>query len=505
MTTLRVDAAAAALPEVEVVGAAAGEIVSLVFDSRSVVPGSLFAAIPGTVVDGHRFVPEAIRAGAVAVVLERRPQAPPPDGVTYLVVPDARRALARLASRFQGEPSAQMAICGITGTNGKTTITYLVESILRAAGREAGVLSTTGIRFAGNELETAHTTPEGTDLHRLLAEMLRAGIDTVVLELSSHGLEQGRAVGLQLDVGVFTNLSRDNLDFHGDMERYFAAKTRLVTELLQDSPKAVRRLVVNVDDPRGPVLARSWPHTLRASCSGDAQAELRVVAAEFDLDGIRARLETPAGEAELASPLLGRFNLTNIVLAAGAALALDMPLRAIEDGVGTLRRVPGRLEPVDLTTTSLGERLHPRVVVDYAHTPDALTHVLGALRPLVGGRIWTVFGCGGDRDQGKRPMMGRAAAAGSDRLVVTSDNPRGEDPAAIIAEILPGVAEIGTAHEVEPDRRAAIFAAVEAASDEDLVLIAGKGHEREQVVGARRLPFSDRKVALEALRAREGR
>ncbi len=505
MTTLDIGSAAAVLPEVRVVGAGDGAIVSLVHDSRAVVPGSLFAAIPGTVVDGHRFVPDALRAGAVAVLLERLPGEPPPPGVTYLQVPDARRALARLASRFHGEPSAAMAVCGITGTNGKTTITYVLEAILRAAGREAGVIGTTGIRYAGNDLGTTHTTPEGTDLHRTLGEMARAGVDAVVLELSSHGLEQGRAAGLQLDVAVFTNLSRDHLDFHGDMERYFAAKRRIVTELLEDSPKADRRLVVNVDDPRGPELAGRWPDTLRVSVAGDAGADLRVLDAEFDLDGFRARLESPDGPLALASPLLGAFNLSNVALAAAAAQALGLPRAAIEDGVAALRRVPGRLEPVDLSATSLGERIHPRVVVDYAHTPDALAHVLGALRPLVPGALWTVFGCGGDRDRGKRPLMGRAAAEGSDRLVVTSDNPRGEDPDAIIAEILPGIAAVGTPHRIEPDRRAAIFTAIASAGDDDLVLVAGKGHEREQVIGTRRLPFSDRRVAREALRAREER
>ena len=498
---LTVAAAAALLDDVRLLGAGEGTIVSLTCDSRDVVPGSLFAAIDGSVTDGHRFIDAAVEAGAGTVLVQRLPENLP-DGVSVMVVPDSRRALARLAAAYHGEPSLSMALAGITATIGKTTITYLLESMLRRTGNAAGAIGTTGVRIGGRVRQTSHTTPDGPELQQALAEMRNAGVEVVVMEVSSHALEQGRAVGCHLDVAAFTNLTRDHLDYHGDMESYFEAKSRVVTELLERSAKPRKRLVINADDPWADRFADLWPHVIRVSADADSDADIRPAGLSFDLDGIRGALTTPRGELTVRSALVGSFNAVNVALSVGIAEAMDLPQQAVEKGIRALRRIPGRLEPVRLPVDQGGPADLPRVFVDYAHTSDALERVLDALRPLVPGELITVFGCGGDRDRGKRPMMGQAAAAGSDRVVVTSDNPRGEDPMAIIEEILPGVRRTDTPHEVQPDRRAAIHGAVGAAGPDDLVLIAGKGHERVQVVGERALAFEDQQVALDALQAR---
>ena len=489
------------LPAARVMGAGRGDIASLVYDSRAVVPGSLFAAIPGSEADGHRFIPNAVAAGALVILSEWEPEEPLPPDVTCLIVADSRRALASLAAAYYGDPGNTMALVGITGTNGKTSITYMLESILTRSGETVGAIGTTGFRLSGRTKPSTHTTPEGPELQRQLAEAAEAGASAVVMEISSHGLQQGRAVGCPLDVAAFTNLSRDHLDYHGDMDLYFAAKCRIVTELLESSPKANRWLVVNVDDPRGEQLAALWPRVIRTT-AGDGVADVRPVNVSCDLDGIHGALVTPAGTFELDSPLVGQFNLANITVAVGIATALGAPLEEMAAGLHSLRRIPGRLEPVEWARGSLDETEAPRVLVDYAHTSDALQRVLESLRPLVSARIWTVFGCGGDRDRGKRELMGAAAAAGSDELVVTSDNPRSEDPRTIIDDILPGVRTGGTPFHVEVDRRRAIEYAVNHADPADLVLIAGKGHERVQVVGNTEIPFVDQAVAREALRLR---
>ncbi len=501
MKILALDEAAAAVPEARISGPASGTIVSLAYDSRSVVPGGLFAAIPGTLTDGHRFIGAAVEAGATAVVLER-PVADLPDHVTVLHVPDARRALARIAAAFHGDPSRRLALAGVTGTNGKTTITYLVEAILQRAGRTVGAVGTTGIRLAGRVRPATHTTPEGPELQAALAQMRDAGVDAVVMEVSSHALQQGRAVGCHLDVAAFANLSRDHLDFHGDMARYLEAKKRIVSELLACSDKPRRRLVVNVDDPEGEGFVAGWRDVIRVSAGAVTAADVVPSEVAFDLEGIRGQLVTPAGPIRLECSLVGAFNLANVVVATGIALALDVHPDAIADGLRAVRRVPGRLEPVTLPRGPGPSVDVPTVLVDYAHSPDALQRVLAALRPLVPGRIVTVFGCGGDRDRGKRPLMGEAAAGGSDLSVVTTDNPRSEDPAAIIAEVLPGVQRTGGDHLVEVDRRRAIHRAVAEADPADLVLVAGKGHEQVQVVGDHAHRFDDRDVALEALERR---
>jgi len=495
VASLDVAHAAGLLPEVELRGAGHGEIVSLTCDSRTVVPGSLFAAIPGALTDGHRFVDQALAAGAIAVVVERDPGLPVPAGTTTLVVPDARRALARLAAAFHGEPSRTLRVAGVTGTNGKTTVTYLLEAILGRAGESVGVIGTTGVRLSGRSRPSGHTTPDGPELQQTFAQMRDAGVDSAVIEISSHALAQGRAVGTHLDVAGYVNLTRDHLDFHGEMDAYFEAKRRIVTELLAGSAKDRPTLVVNADDDRADAMARGWPRVLTTSARADSDADVRPIGLEIDLDGVRGELRTPAGALPLRSALVGEFNVCNIAVAVGMALAMEVEPADIAAGLRALRRVPGRLERVLTDEPDRG----PRVLVDYAHTPDALASVLAALRPLVRGRIWTVFGCGGDRDQGKRPLMGQVAAAGSDRLVVTSDNPRGEDPRGIIDQVLVGVAGSGTPHQTRVDRRQAIAAAVGAAEADDLVLIAGKGHEQVQVIGDQARPFDDREVAREIL------
>ncbi len=501
MALLDVADAVRLLAGAQVRGAGMGAIASLTHDSRAVVPGSLFAAIPGAITDGHRFVGDALDAGALVLLVEREPELLLPPGTTCLVVDDARRALARLAAAYHGEPTRSLRVAGVTGTNGKTTVTYLVEAMLGRAGHSVGVVGTTGIRVSGRSRPTSHTTPDGPELQRTFAQMRDSGVDTAVIEVSSHGLAQGRAVGTHLDVAGFVNLTRDHLDFHGDMDAYFEAKRRIVTELLRESAKPDPALVVNVSDPRAADMVRGWGRVLTVSAEPGSEADVCPTSLETDLLGIRGELATPAGPIPLQSSLVGGFNVTNIAVAVGIALALELDPGEIASGLRALRRVPGRLEQVRVPE---GGSL-PRVLVDYAHTPDALTSVLAALRPLVGGRIWTVFGCGGDRDQGKRPLMGEAAGRGSDRLMVTSDNPRGEDPRAIIGEVLEGVRRTGTAHEADPDRRTAIHAVVDAASPEDLVLIAGKGHEQSQQIGDRSRPFDDREVAREALLERGAR
>ncbi len=467
-------------------------------DSRAVVPGALFFALPGTAHDGHAFVADAVRPGAVAVVAERAvPSAP----ARLLLAPSSRRAMAIAAANFHGRPADGLLLAGVTGTNGKTTVAWLVEACLRAAGVPAGLLGTVVHRWPGTERPARHTTPASTEVQAMLAEMRAAGARAGVLEVSSHALVQERVAGIRFRAAGFTNLTRDHLDYHGDMERYFAAKRRLFVEHLAPDGTAV----VNVRDPFGARLAdqlgpgrRVWRYGGR---SGDDLAAEDVVS---NLSGLGATLRTPRGTVGIRSPLVGAYNLENLVCAAGLALALDVPPAAVSRGLSESHGAPGRLERFSARGVS--------VFVDYAHTDDALAHALEALRGVGPRRIVCVFGCGGDRDRGKRPLMGEAAGRGADLVIVTSDNPRSEDPAAIIQEILPGLERAGLrrlgaqelclderGYAVEPDRRSAIALAVAAAREGDAVLLAGKGHEDTQVVGTERLPCSDRDEARRAL------
>jgi UDP-N-acetylmuramoyl-L-alanyl-D-glutamate--2,6-diaminopimelate ligase len=467
-------------------------------DSREVAPGALFFALPGTAHDGHAFVADAVRRGAVAVVAERDvPSAP----AALLLAPSSRRAMSIAAANFHGRPADALRLAGVTGTNGKTTVAWLVEACLGAAGVPAGLLGTVVHRWPGVERPARHTTPESTEVQAMLAAMRAAGARAGVLEASSHALAQERVAGILFRAAGFTNLTRDHLDYHGDMERYFAAKRRLFLEHL--APYGIA--VVNVRDPWGARLAdqlgpgrRVWRYGGRA---GDDLAADDVVS---NLSGIAATLRTPRGTVGVRSPLVGAHNLENLLCAAGLALALDVPPSAISRGLSESRGAPGRLERFAARGVSL--------FVDYAHTDDALSHALAALRGAGPRRLVCVFGCGGDRDRGKRPLMGEAAARGADLVIVTSDNPRTEDPVAIIREIVPGLERAGmrrlSAKElcldergfaVEPDRRSAIALAVAAAREGDAVLLAGKGHEDYQIVGAERLPYSDRDEARRVL------
>jgi UDP-N-acetylmuramoyl-L-alanyl-D-glutamate--2,6-diaminopimelate ligase len=472
------------------------EITGLTDDSRRVSSGGLFVAVKGVQSDGHRFLAQAVAAGAGAIVVETgrvSGEMLASIGVPVIQVGDSRRALGFLASRFQGDPSRRLMMIGVTGTNGKTTTTYLCKAILEAAGVRAGLIGTVAYLFGEERVAATHTTPGPLELQGLLRRMVDAGMQAVVMEVSSHALALDRTAGCQFGTAVFTNLTQDHLDFHADMEDYFLAKLRLFTALDSDA-----RAVVNGDDPYGARVveatrAKVWTYAI------DRPADLRAEDVQISLSGVRFTARTPAGSVALRSPLVGRHNVHNILAAVGVGLALGVPLEASVSGVAALETVPGRFEQVDA-----GQPF--TVVVDYAHTEDALYRLLTTAQTVRTGRIITVFGCGGDRDRSKRPKMGRVAARYSDVVVVTSDNPRTEDPDAIIREILPGV-EAGlreTGHGrylVHADRRAAIAEAVRLARPGDLVLIAGKGHEDYQIIGREKHPFDDRVVAREAIEA----
>ncbi len=485
--------------------AATVSIRSVHYRAQDVVPGGLFVAIRGFAADGHDFVDRAVANGAVAVVAQK----PMPGVVPLLQVRDTRRALAQIAAAFYAHPSEAIALVGITGTNGKTTVAYILESILEAAGVRAGIIGTVNHRCGGQVWPSANTTPESLDLQRLLAEMRKAGATHVVMEVASHGIELKRVEGCAFDVGVFTNLTQDHLDFHGDMTRYWQTKKRLFTELLPAGAKAPRA-VINRDNPHGRELARDMTERMPTLTFGfDVANDLWPTVEQSDLSGSRGVIHTPAGDLAFASPMVGRHNIENLLAAVGAALALDLPREAIQAGLASASGAPGRLERVPDG--------HGRFVyVDYAHTPDALENVLNALQTIKAGRLICLFGCGGDRDRGKRPLMGAIAARLSDLAVVTSDNPRTEDPDRIIGDILPGItplmarayrpAELQNGwtepgYVVLPDRRAAIGLAIRLARPGDTVLIAGKGHENYQIIGRETVPFDDSEIAALQLAA----
>ena len=477
----------------------------LACDSRRVRDGYVFFALAGQSADGHDYVHEAVRRGAAAVVVER-PVPLPPD-TACVRVPNARRAMAHAAAAFFGRPSRRMVLVGVTGTNGKTTVTYLLDAIFSTAGDSCGVIGTISQRYGDRQRPAPLTTPESLEIEELLSDMADAGVRFVAMEVSSHALDLHRADGLDFDGAVFTNLSRDHLDYHGDMETYFASKARLFTDCLPASVKEKRVAVINGEDPRGPELVRLAEEAglTTLTYGRSARWDIRPLRYESGLDGLRGTVACGPEQLEFESALMGELNLENILAAAGTAWALGLPPDAIADGLSRLERVPGRLERV---SNELGVTL----VVDYAHTPDALAKVIHALRTLTRGRLITVFGCGGDRDSGKRPVMGEIAAAESDCVILTSDNPRGEDPLAIIRDIEEGVRGRGmrrldgaealgpeAGYRVEPDRRSAIRLGLSTAAPGDVLLVAGKGHEDYQIVGDRRLRFDDREVLREEL------
>jgi UDP-N-acetylmuramoyl-L-alanyl-D-glutamate--2,6-diaminopimelate ligase len=473
----------------EVAAAASGEIRGSAdtgvrdasYDSRRVPPGCLFFCVPGETVDGHDFAEDAIRSGAAALVVER----PVALDAPQIVVRSVRTALGPMSAVVFGRPADALRVAGVTGTNGKTTCTYLLESVFGSAGWRPGVIGTTGLRIGGAAEPLAHTTPEAPDLHRALRRMVADGVRAVAIEISSHALAQHRSDGLMVDVALFTNLSQDHLDFHPSMEAYFEAKRRLFR------PAHARHGVINADDPWG----------RRVLAAGEIAATSYAVATAADVvatdvhigrDGIRFTVE----DVEIRSALRGAFNVSNCLGVVAVARALQIDDAATADGIAALEAVPGRMEPIDV-----GQPF--TVVVDYAHTPDSIDSVLRGARPLADGQVIIVFGCGGDRDQAKRPAMGRAASDGADLVIVTTDNPRSEDPERIIADVLTGVPPTAAVI-VEPDRRAAIREAVDAAGPGDVVVIAGKGHETAQEIDGRFEPFDDRVVAREALEARLG-
>jgi len=476
------------------------------YHSLDVVPGGVFVALKGLRTDGHRFLAAALDRGARMIVTEQ--DLTPPPGVTVVRVPDARLALAHLSAAFYRHPSRELRLVGITGTNGKTTTTYLLEAIAAAAGGQAGVVGTVNYRVGNQSWPAAVTTPESLDLQKLLREMRGHGADFVFLEVSSHALDLKRVDCTAFAAAVFTNLSQDHLDYHREMESYFTAKSRLFLEILANGTGS-GTAVLNLDDPRGEELHRrvSVPALTYGS---HPRSQVRPRTKTFRRHGLEARLVTPAGEIAISSRLVGHFNLANILAATATALALGFSREEIAAGIAALKGAPGRLE-------RFGPQEGPAVFVDYAHTPAALASALKALQALDFARLLTVFGCGGDRDRGKRPLMGQAAAAASHLVVVTSDNPRSEEPLSIIREIEEGLkaanvtrvtaagAKQGqTGYLVVPDRREAIRLAVKLARPGDAVLVAGKGHEDYQIRGNERLHFDDREEVREALKEYHG-
>jgi UDP-N-acetylmuramoyl-L-alanyl-D-glutamate--2,6-diaminopimelate ligase len=454
-------------------------ITAVTYRSSEVGPGALFFSVPGAHADGHLFAGDAAAAGAAVVVVQRWLDL----SCTQVLVPSVRQAMGPMSAVFFGHPSTRLSMTGVTGTNGKTTTTYLLESIFEAAGFRSGLIGTTGVRINGRHVPFERTTPEAPDLQRLLARMATEGVAACAMEVSSHGLHQFRVDGTRYACAVFTNLSQDHLDYHGTLEEYFAAKSRLFTPELSD------RAVVNGDTPQGRLLA-TRPRIPTVTFGMDPRLDVTARNVEVSPSGLA--FET--GGLKVRSRLRGTFNVYNCLGAIAAAREVGVDDQAIADGIDALGGVPGRLEPVD--------RGQPfPVLVDYAHTPDSVENVLRAARELGSGRLIVVFGCGGDRDRGKRPLMGEAATRLADLAVLTSDNPRSEEPDAIIAEIEAGARRGGGAYLVEPDRRVAIRTAVAAAGATDVVVIAGKGHETGQEFKDRTVHFDDRVVASEELAA----
>jgi UDP-N-acetylmuramoyl-L-alanyl-D-glutamate--2,6-diaminopimelate ligase len=471
------------------------EILGLDYDSRRVRVGWLFVAMRGDTSDGNRFIDAAIGNGAVAVVSDSGSERPRPE-IGWAVVPHGRKALAALSANFYQRPAEQLKLVGVTGTNGKTTTTFLIESILSHSGKPSALIGTIEYHVGGRVLAAPHTTPESLELNRIFAQAHATGATDAVMEVSSHALEQGRVWGIRYDVAVFTNLTRDHLDYHKDMETYFAAKSLLFQGSGARPPRVA---VINADDSYGRLLIKTSHGTSEEVISyGIEKGDFR--ASNIDLQPSRTRFDlvTPTGTVMLESRLIGRINVYNLLAAAAASWARGCSLEQIAKAVSRFNQVPGRFERVDC-----GQPF--TVVVDYAHTDDALRNLTVIARDFVSrsgqsGRVITVFGCGGDRDRTKRPLMGEAAGGGSDFVVVTSDNPRSEDPQAIIQDILPGLNRSGNQrYAVEPDRQKAIGIALGEARPGDMVLIAGKGHEKTQTTREGVFPFDDVQVARKQL------
>jgi UDP-N-acetylmuramoyl-L-alanyl-D-glutamate--2,6-diaminopimelate ligase len=488
------------IAEVKAVGASsdsAEPITGIEYDSRRVRPGAAFVAMKGGSTDGNKYIDQAIAAGALGIITD---SAPTFDhltvyeaGLPVLEVEHGRRALAQASAAFFEHPERTLAATGITGTNGKTTTAFLTEALLNAAARKTVLVGTIEYHLAGEVRPSIHTTPESRDLFELMAEGVRRGATELVTEVSSHGLDQGRATGINFDVAVFTNLTRDHLDYHQTMEKYFTAKRLLFDGTVYPAPRVA---VINEGDEYSKRLTAA---ALRAGAEvrtyGIGKGDWRAASYTLNPSGAILNLETPAGKAEVVSRLAGEVNILNLLAAFTAAHARGVPFADLIAAIPTLKPVPGRFQLVDA-----GQPF--TVIVDYAHTDDALRNLTTLARQMTAQsakRVITVFGCGGDRDRTKRPKMGQAAGEGSDFVVATSDNPRTEDPLDILAEIEPGLKATGTPYTIEPDRTAAIRLALGAAAPGDVVLIAGKGHEKEQILNGRTIPFDDTEVALAAL------
>ena len=492
------------------------EISSIHYRAQEVLPSGMFVAIEGQTADGHDYIDQALENGAVAIVVRKKPGQPVKSGVVtgtedkypvIIQVPDSRMALADLAACFYHNPSEHMYLIGITGTNGKTTVAYLIESILLKAGFNVGVIGTINYRYANKEFPNPMTTPESLDLQRILSEMLQAGVSHVVMEASSHAMDLYRIKGCRFDVAVFTNLSQDHLDYHGDMQSYWSSKKRLFTEyLINGSQNDNAVAVINCDDARGKELAGIL--SVKVIKTGSApECEIKAETSRYGLVGTNGRVSIPRGSFDFKTPLVGIHNLENILNACGAAAALSIAPHTMKAGIEALTAIPGRLESIENSSGRF-------VYVDYAHTPDALENAVSALKAIAPARIICVFGCGGDRDKEKRPMMGEIVARLCDLSVVTSDNPRSEDPLTIIDQILPGIEQANgyrysaevlktgfdkKGYTVEPDRRQAIEFAIRLSRPNDAVLIAGKGHETYQIIGEKTIDFDDREEARKAL------
>ena len=486
--TMELGELALAVPGARIAGEKNTWVSGMAFDSRRIMRGDLFFAVPGLNVDGHDFAASAVAAGAAALVLEHEVDGLSGD-IPRIFVPSSREAMALLAGAYYGHPSGSLALAGVTGTNGKTTTAFLIDAILRAAGRTTGLMGTIHYRVGDRIVENPRTTSEAPDVQYYLAEMLEAGASHAVMEVSSHALAMDRVMGCEFAAAVFTNLTQDHLEFHGDMESYFQVKLRLFTEF---SPGVS---ILNIDDPAGEKIAAAAGGEVRTfGLSGDA--DVRAEGLSISADGMVFDLVCLEGRERLETTLTGHHNASNILAASAACLVLGLSLGEIAGGAASLESVPGRFEKVDLGQPFL-------VVVDYAHTEDALARVLEFARPVTSGRLLTLMGCGGDRDKRKRPLMAAAALRSSDLVFMTSDNPRTEDPGAILREVEAGADLVEGGRErarAIVDRREAIRCIIAEAGAGDTVLIAGKGHETYQIVGDRQLPFDDREEAREALR-----
>jgi len=475
------------------------DVAGLQYDSRKIRPGDAFFALRGAVSDGHSFIPKAIANGAVAVFTEELPE--DDQQATTVQVANARLAMAMVAAEFYNNPTQDIPVIGVTGTNGKTTITYLLEAILEHAGLSPAVVGTINYRYGADLRQAPHTTPESLDLMKQVSEFKQNGARSLVMEVSSHALDQYRADGVHFKIGVFTNLTPEHLDYHLDMERYFTSKYHLFKELL---PRDNGRAVINIDDAYGQRLAAMLPAAL--TCGRSQSADVYPETLDVSLRGIHGRVVTPLGPITVASSLLGDYNVENLLCAIGAAVALNLSPQTITEGLAAATGVPGRLERVENDRDAV-------ILVDYAHTGDALRRVIEAMQALAPTRLLTVFGCGGDRDRSKRPIMAEVAASGSDIAIATSDNPRTEDPERILNDVRTGLSKIherewsraeaaagqGRGYVVIPDRRQAIEFAVSLLQPGDLLLVAGKGHEDYQILGTTRIHFDDREELRQAL------